>query len=272
MAVVEKFNSPAYTSGPNASGERRYGIIRSDNDDDAAHAELLAAAPETFNGLPRLDVRTEPIGPGLWDGEAIYGVVNVNYSGPPETGQSVYSFDTGGATQRITQSKETMAVHAPAGVTAPDFKGAINVTADSVEGVDVTIPAYEFSETHYLANAAVDSAFRTNVANLTGKVNDATFRGFAAGEVLFRGASGTKRGGPDGDDWELSFRFSVSRNVTGLTIGDMTDIDKGGWEYLWVRYAEEVDDDADAVVKRPIAVFIERVYDEGDFSELGIGA
>jgi hypothetical protein len=44
-----------------------------------------------------------------------------------------------GGTQHITQSLATIQKYAAAG-TAPDFGGAIGVTHDSVEGVDITVP------------------------------------------------------------------------------------------------------------------------------------
>ncbi len=99
------------------------------------------------------------------------------------------------------------------------------------------------------------------------RVNSGPFRGFAAGEVLFLGASGTKRGG---GDWEITFRFAASRNRTNLTIGDITGISKKGWEYLWVRYADAEDANAKALIKKPVAVYVEKVYEEGDFGALGI--
>jgi hypothetical protein len=37
-----------------------------------------------------------------------------------------------------------------------------------------------------------------------------------------------------------------------------------------VRYADEEDQDAKAVVKKPVAVYVEQVYDEGDFGVLGL--
>lgn len=40
--------------------------------------------------------------------------------------------------------------------------------------------------------------------------------------------------------------------------------------YLWVRYANSVDDTAKALVKKPIATYVERVYEYGDFSLMGI--
>ena len=40
---------------------------------------------------------------------------------------------------------------------------------------------------------------------------------------------------------------------------------------MWVRYTDAEDATAKAIVKNPVAVYIERVYEEGDLSGLGIG-
>ncbi len=74
----------------------------------------------------------------------------------------------------------------------------------------------------------------------------------------------------DGGDWEITCRFAASPNVTNLTIGDITGIDKKGREYLRVRYADAEDAATKAIVKKPMAVSLEQVYEEGDFSLLGI--
>lgn len=95
-----------------------------------------------------------------------------------------------------------------------------------------------------------------------------SFKGLAAGECLFLGAAGSKRGD---EDWEITFRFAGSPNVTGLSVGPITGISKKGWEYLWVRYADVEDDNAKALVKRPVAAYVEQVYDAGNFGALGIG-
>jgi len=157
----------------------------------------------------------------------------------------------------------------PASATiAADFAGALGVTHDNVEGVDITVPVYHFAETHYLDDAVVTPAYRGTLFGLTGKVNNASFKGLAAGECLFLGASGSKRGE---DDWEISFRFAGSPNRTDIQVGPITVASKKGWEYLWARYADEEDAGSSTLVKRPIAAYVEKVYENGDFSALGIG-
>ncbi len=54
-------------------------------------------------------------------------------------------------------------------------------------------------------------------------------------------------------------------------MGNITGIDKKGWEYMWVRYADAEDAAAKAIVKKPVAVYSEKVYKQGNFAGLGIG-
>ncbi len=267
ITVDEKFDSRQVTIGSRPTAELRY-TIRGTADDVAARTALEGAAPVVYDLygdglslLPRDSASVEPLGTDLWEGVVRYGVV-------PQEDESTFSFDTAGGSRHITQSKETVGAYAPPGVTPPNFQGAIGVTGDSVEGVDITVPVYQFAETHYLPDALVTPAYKLTLFQLTGRVNDGAWKGFAAGEVLFLGASGAKRGlGP----WEITYRFAAGPNESDLTVGAITGIAKKGWEYLWVRYADTEDTAAKALVKQPLAAYVERVYEEGDFAGLGIG-
>ena len=261
VTISEKFDSREATVGVDSPTTDLIYVVQGTDDDSVVRSTVEATAPLLYGGLPLQDYHITPLGAGVWEVSVRYGKKE-----PKDTGESVFSFDTGGGTTHITQSLQTVAKYAPPGKTPPDFKGAIGVTHDSVEGTDVTIPVYSFTETHYIAAASVTGAYKATLFALTGKTNNAPFKGFVPGEVLFLGASGSLRGE---DDWEITFRFAASPNVTGLTIGDIVGVDKKGWEYLWVRYADA--EDQNVLVKKPIAVYVERVYDEGDFSLLGIG-
>jgi len=262
VTVHEKWESRESTEGESPSVDLIY-IVRGTDNDLSAKTALALASPVLYDGLVRQTLHIERVAEDIWEGSVRYGKRE-----PPETGDSSYQFDTGGGTQHITQSMETVGRYAPPGKVAPDFQGAVGVTHDNVEGVDITVPVYNFSETHYVATAQVTGAYKAALFFLTGKVNGAGFRGFSPGEVLFLGASGSKRGE---DDWEITFRFAASPNITGLVVGNITGINKKGWEYLWVRYADDEDANAKVLVKKPIGVYVERVYENGDFSGLGIG-
>jgi hypothetical protein len=261
---AETYNSRNITTGPNRQASIRY-LIQGTDSDATAKTTLYATAPTTWTvediALPRRNAEIDQIHNDMWIGTVYYGV---NSSQP--AGTSFYQFDTGGGSQHITQSISTIQRYAPAGGTAPNHAGAIGVTDKSIEGVDIVIPVFNFSEVHYLSDATVSSKQATYFS-LTGKVNSATYKGYAAGELLFLGASGSKR---DRDDWEMTFRFSASPNKTNLTVGTITGIAKKGWEYLWVQYEEDSDNDAKSLVKKPLAVHIEQVYDYADLNGLGV--
>jgi hypothetical protein len=259
--IIEKYDSRETTVGvENPSVELLY-VVDGTEDDVAVRAVVEATIPAIYAGLVFQNYHISHQGSGLWEVSVRYGNLD-----PKEPGESSFSFDTGGGTTHITQSLQTIGSHAPPGEDPPDFKGAIGVNNDSVEGTDITIPVYNFKETHYIPIALVTPAYKAALFYLTGKVNAAPFKGFAPGEVLFMGASGSQRGQ---EDWEITFSFAASPNATGLTVGDITGIDKKGWEYLWVRYQDA--EDADVLVKQPAAAYVEQVYPYGDFSLLGIG-
>ena len=234
---------------------------------------LLANTPTTVaGGLIRNNVRIAPVGLGMWDADITYSLPPANQSA--QAGQPTFSFDTGGGMQHITHSLATIGSFAPAGKTAPNFKSAIGVTADSVEGVDIVVPVYQFSETHVLSDSFVTDLYKVALFTATANVNADTFRGFAPGSLLFLGASGSRRGDPNGTgtgDWEITFRFAASPNVTGQTIGDITGISKKGWEYLWTRNEDVEDAASNTIVKQPSGAYVERVYQETIFATaLGI--
>ena len=259
--VLERFESRDIELGQSPRAILRY-VIKDTDDHSEALTALEAAAPSVFEDLPRLKYKVVPVGPLLWYGEAQYG-----YPSKQSTGVKLYQFDTGGGNQHITQSLTTAARYGRPGYIAPNFFGAIGVTANNVEGVDVVVPVYHFSEINYESNSQVNDAYKAALYNLTGKVNDDTWRWFAAGEALFMGAGGSMRAG---GDWEITYRFAASPNYTNLVVGDITSIAKKGWEYLWVQYLDEEDTTAKSMIKRPWSVHIEQVYNYGDFGILHI--
>jgi len=275
VTVLEVPESREYEAGRNNSASRRYIIFQTDadvGDEEAARAALASYAPASIGSLLVLGTCrvAETERADFWLGTAEYTTPGkLEKKEPPATGESVFNFDTGGGSQHITQSRENKGRFGQAGDTAPDFKGAINVTDSSIDGCDIIVPVYNWSETHYKPDSAVTLAYRGTLFGLTGKVNSGAFKGFAAGECLFLGASGSKRGSAD---WEITFRFASSPNRTNITdIPTITVASKKGWEYLWIRYHDVLDTAAKMLVKRPCAAYVERVYDEGDFSGLGIG-
>lgn len=191
------------------------------------------------------------------------------------------TFDTSGGTIHRTQAEEERGYSATG--PAPNQFKAIGVDGDSVAGVDVIVPALQWTETYDVPSVYVTSNYVKTVAALTGAVNQSTFRSFAAGEVLFAGCSGNQEWDEEKGDgpWSLSFKFIASPNrgaPTGSTgtpaypaidVGPITGVFKKGHEYLWVRYEDDVNDNT--MLKKPRHVYVNRVYPEADFRGLGIG-
>lgn len=264
MAVVEElFQGRTETISAKSSAEIPY-IVRQAADEAAVKAAALAATPIFYGVMARKSIEiAERVNQDTWKITVRYEAAEEKEK--EEEPEPAYSFDTGGGTQHITQSIQTVGKYGPK---ASDLLGgAIGFDGEHVQGVDITIPVFNFSETHFLPNSVVNTGYKANIFKMTGKVNSGGFRGFAAGEVLFLGASGSRRGE---EDWEIAFRFAALPNRDGIQVGDIGGISKKGWEYMWVQYADEVDDAKKQIVKKPVAVYIEKVYPSTGFSGLGI--
>jgi hypothetical protein len=223
------------------------------------------------------------LGDKAWQVTLNYQKAGADNDERPDPFKRSRSFDTTGGTQHITQGLVTADFAqgeqrywngTPA---APNQYGAIAVDDDRVAGVDIVVPALQWTETYDVPHSYVTAAYIKSVAGLTGTTNSAAFRTFAKGEVLFIGCTGQQEWDSDRGDgpWSLSYRFIASPNAgsgataPAITVGDITGIEKKGHEYMWVRYENSVD--SSAVVKKPKAVYVNRVYPEGNFAGLGIG-
>ena len=130
ITVEELPDSRQWTTGANLSVEFSYQVRGTASDIEAKNA-MLGEAPSSYQYLARQSSQIEPVvmdtaNPDgcIWKGTVRYARASQT-SEPPETGESTFSFDTGGGTQHVTQSISTVNKYAPAGKTAPDFKGAV---------------------------------------------------------------------------------------------------------------------------------------------------
>lgn len=263
--ITELFDGRTETIGRQPKAEIPY-LAMGATDEADVRAAALASIPGTYLDMFLEEIAIDRrINASTWSLKAKYSKPTPNQQ---ETPEPEFSFDTTGGTQHITQSLQTVGAYGD----TSDIEGAIGYDGKNVNGVDITVPVYQFTETIHAAPALVTQAYKMTLMELTGTVNNAPFRGFAAGEVLFLGVSSARHGANPDDNWDLSFKFAAAKNKTGISIGSITGIDKGGWEYLWVQYADDVDAAAKTLIKKPIAVYVERVYEYGNFALMGIGA
>jgi hypothetical protein len=182
---------------------------------------------------------------------------------PPE-----FSFEITSQQVKVLASLAVVSTGTASGKTIPDNGVLIGVQPDgTIEGVEVPQMVYTFSESWYFA--AVTSAYRNTLAALVGTVNfGATFRGFAAGEVLSTGIMGAKQGA---DLWKLSFQFACIPNIVGGSVGGITGINKAGWDYIEWFSDEKVNATTKRIERELLGYKVHRVLRTGNFAAFGIG-
>ena len=262
---------------PHESSSRRvYSILDAPTHGEAVEA-LAGFAPglvDLYEGgsgagfffIPRVKVDAVPAGHlGTWRGFADYS------SFAPDE----FAFDLGGGTEHIlVNDRGPTFRYAPPGKTAPDFKGLIGVNGDSIDGCDIPPGnlSRQYTRKKVFLAAQINEAYIATLESLRNAVNDAPFYGLDAGEALLLGVSGRTIG--DGT-WEMQFRWAGQANRSDFGIPETSPvidgIDKQGWDYLWVLSEDDEDTSAHALVKRPIAAYVERVMPRADFGLLGIG-
>ena len=163
---------------------------------------------------------------------------------------------------------------------ATNHGGTIGVTKDGVGGVDVSDPGISFiiMRRYALANLPATGT----LMNLRGKVNsdevtiydtrkDRTWT-LKAGEIL---CEGVEESTLDNDNMvTVTFQMAMSQNHAiadgnELLIGDIEDIEKLGWEHLWVEYESFMNDDG-FQVSEPAFAHVERVYETVEMDGLGL--
>lgn len=206
------------------------------------------------------------------------GVEDEEQTGPIRRSRS---FDTAGGQEHITQaisSKQSIKT-ASFGVISnvPFSDKVIGFDGQNVNGVDIIVPQLTWQENYEVPSSYVKAEYIKKVSQLTGTTNNAEFRGFKAGEVLFLGCSGSQDWDKEKGDgpWALSYKFTVSPNagpnqtLPAITVGEVTGIEKKGHEYLDVFYKDDVKDNK--LWKVPTEVYVHQVYRESSFADLGIG-
>lgn len=275
VEIEELFDSRELTESiSQQTWHLHYGISGTD-DELEARAALLAECPETIGSetsseapLERQEISLKPLGAGLWDAMVTYAVVL----------DDEYTFSTTGGTQNIKQSLRTIRSYEhDVYQTRPDLKGAIGQTDERIEGVDIHVPQFTFQIKKRFPLHLMTDEYRVLLMGMTGRTNSLDFRGFKEGELLFLGAEGGQRGR---DKMEITFHFAASENrddikIPGFTAidddGQETEIEKKGWEYLWIRYRPRIDttQGTDGIKRyEPWMVFVEKVYDAGEFQKL----
>jgi len=225
---------------------------------------------EEIGGVPRVDISAEPIdgSDDKWDIEILYSLNPSSTISPQIVGDEVTTFTTGGGSTRLKQALRHVESYAPDGETAPDHGGAINVTDQGIEGVEIIVPAWTMRIEKLFDSVQVTQGFLNGIFEATGGVNNASFRGFNPGELLLARVDGQPA---SEESYRISYDLIGSANVTDLTVGTITGISKEGHDYLWSEHETKIENEgtSDArAVRKLKAIHIEEVYPRVDLSGL----
>lgn len=237
-------------------------VIRGTTSDSEAFDEFLLQTSTIWDSrLPRNGATIEQVAYDTWYGTLTYSL-GEGGSGDPEPlpqGSIEYQWDVTGNTTRITHGY----AHRKYGANSEDYSGGILHKEDGTfEGVDVFTPTSSFAYIFKpLSTFLITDAYIRSVEAIAYTVNAAPWRSRAAGELLFLGCNGSI---DTAGNKTLNFKFNRRVNVTGDTIGDITGIDKLGWEYLWVDYKKAPGDNK--LTAEPMGVYVHQVYRTSNFT------
>ena len=101
-----------------------------------------------------------------------------------------------------------------------------------------------------------------------GKVNSASFKGWAAGEVMFLGCSYStpSRGAKK---VTVTYNFRIMPNESGCKVAGKSCGSKKGFEYLWAR-SEVKNNGSNTPQVEVVAIYKSVVCESGNFSALGL--
>ncbi len=270
MGASERFAKRQVTDSEDPSAETVWAVYIDDEhpviaDEVAAYAILMPLLP-TFYTFPSgklavlQAVNITDIDERSWDFKASYAKLQRK-----EENFIEYEFDIGLQEVTLTHALAT-SPFTGGGRTSPDFKNGVNISSDGkVQGVSNGQPTFAFQLTKYWPIDDVTAAYQLVLKSLAGKYNDDEFGGLPAGSVKFMGA----RGKPSGQKWPITYRFEHSDNETGITVGDITGINRLGWQYLDI-YRRVISDSASKKkIEVPHSVYVHTLAPgAGDFSLL----
>lgn len=256
MFIYETAQSRSSKTGKGAS--LRVMMLAGQTDDERAIRLLVREfAPLTFEGaLVRLNTDQQPLGNGLWTCSADYGIGEFqsdknpgeggtgsggsNDSNQPAPGDPIgphVNISIAGRTQHVTQAlRSTAAKRTADSREIPDYKGAIGVTKQGIEGCDIIVPELKWSETWTFNPAYLTWAYVGDLEGLIGRTNNATFRSFEAGEVKFLGGEIST---DDSDKGKVVFNFHKESNIDVTLTPEFNTIAKDGHQYLEVEYEQK---------------------------------
>lgn len=146
----------------------------------------------------------------------------------------------------------------------PDNGLLVDVQDGEPQGVDIYVPTASMTIQKYYRKTYFNSVIRDKILFRRCRVNDATFKGFREGTVLFLGADISEVQEND-KYFSITFNFLLQENETNATIGGISNVSKEGHQFYWFHIRK---DDKN---KRTIGgVYVGEFYKKADLTEMGL--
>lgn len=257
-------------------GERRGGEskslrdvyrIRGAEDDDSAEDALLNELSPSVNGLLFKNHGIRLVSPGVHEGWAEYtpaGELPVQLT--PEDAE-VWEVEGDSETITVTHATEVAWWDSSGSQSLPSpARGAINLGQDGViDGVQVTVGIARVTNRRVIYAAQATSTYLDTLISAQNSVNNATWRGRAAGEVMFNKFRTVTRAN---GDVELVRNWTIRKNQTGLIFGDITGVSKDGHDHVWVHARDFKDTVTKTIQRKPLYVVVDRPFPRINFAVL----
>lgn len=248
-------------------------------DENAALTAAKATIPTSKHSirLTSLEV-SERLAPSVWTVRATYALDPQDTTSddtlpPEEVGYSVQM-----VTSRKMQAMATVGTWLAAGVPQLNFAGRMGVHSDNVaesDGAEYMTPVATMQITHYWALADFPATARANFCKQPACINNDTFRGFAAGELLYGGCRIAKTSAGDAGCWRVDFDFLISPNSSNVQLDGFapatpaTPVTKNGWDWLWIWNRAAIVSNAATLTAYkqyyPAQVTVNRIYPYVDY-------
>lgn len=283
MRLIESHDSRKFTFGTGGGSMEWRGMCWGSDDPADVYEYVRLNTVLILSGFVRRNIDANPVGGGVWEVSVQYGTgefpSNEDRTGTapgrevngPSDGdaplEGSFQFSIEAPRFKITQSLQTISKTKRGGGAAKDYKGAIAPDKDGkVQGAEIP-PQVAVSWSRTIPGLTITMNFWRTLAARAGRTNQFTWYGFAPRELLYMGCEGTFK---QGEGWTLTHKFAYEENRAKIDICDGLQVPaKKGFEYLWVDY-EEIEDGG-GIVTVPRAAYVEKVFEDADFTFLGIG-
>lgn len=144
--------------------------------------------------------------------------------------------------------------------------GATEDDRGGVNGIDIPRPMLSFSIRGYYGKGTFTLNSLQGLNGYVGRPNKLAWKGFAPHTVRLSGVTGSDSN-PDYD--EITWNFEAMPSQNNITVqsplGDITGINKRGWDYLWL-VTETHNDPGGWAAQAPACVVVDQIMPEIDLN------